>query len=172
MPLLLAAITLHLFCVEEEPLSYLTPQEYLFHRSPMLLIEQVNEVTTESVSCSVALNSPLLNSFLEPQGLPSYIGIELMAQTVGIWSGYHDKCARRDAAKGGLILSVRAYVASAAFFPLGSTVPLDITMSMLMQERNYASFEGSITQGTTTLATGRLSLCQFDADLERKLGFN
>lgn len=153
-------------------MSYLSPQKYLFHRSPMLLIEQVNEITAESVSCSVALDSSLLQPFLTPQGLPSYIGIELMAQTVGIWSGYHDKCAGRAAAHGGLILSVRAYVASAAFFHLDNPAPLAITLSMLMQERNYASFEGSITQGSNTLATGRLSLCQFDADLERKLGLN
>ena len=135
---------------------YLSPQDYLFHRSPMLLLEQVVAITPESVTCSVALNSPQLAPFLEPQGLPAYFGIELMAQTVGIWSGYQDKCAGRAAAQGGLILSVRAFEA----------------MQKLMQDRNYASFEGSISQNEHTVATGRLSLCQLDAELEHQLGFN
>ena len=142
---------------------YLSPQDYLFHRSPMLLIEQVIAIKPESVTCSVALNSSQLTPFLEPPGLPAYFGIELMAQTVGIWSGYQDKCAGRAAAQGGLILSVRA-------FP--QDVPLIITMQKLMQDRNYASFEGSISQNEHTVATGRLSLCQLDAELEHQLGFN
>ena len=41
-----------------------------------------------------------------------------------------------------------------------------------MQDRNYASFEGSISQNEHTVATGRLSLCQLDAELEHQLGFN
>ena len=161
---------------------YLRPQDYLFHRSPMLLIEHIIEITAESVTCSVSLNSPLLTPFLEPQGLPSYFGIELMAQTVGIWSGYQDKCAGRAAAQGGLILSVRAFDSHQAYLTGPQDVPLIITMQMLMQDRNYASFEGTISQNQSTpnevtpnavtLASGRLSLCQLDDVLEQKLGFS
>lgn len=156
---------------------YLSPQDYLFHRSPMLLIEHIETITPESVTCSISLNSPLLAPFLEPKGLPSYFGIELMAQTVGIWSGYQDKCAGREAAKGGLILSVRAFEAQQDYITCPHDVPLIITMNMLMQDRNYASFEGTISQSKSTtndgiLATGRLSLCQLDAELEQRLGFS
>ncbi len=151
---------------------YLSPQDYLFHRSPMLLLEQVVAIAPESVTCSVALNSPQLAPFLEPQGLPAYFGIELMAQTVGIWSGYQDKCAGRAAAQGGLILSVRAFEAQQPYISGPQDVPLIITMQKLMQDRNYASFEGSISQNEHTVATGRLSLCQLDAELEHQLGFS
>ena len=135
---------------------YLSPQDYLFHRSPMLLLEQVvaitpESVTPESVTCSVALNSPQLAPFLELQGLPAYFGIELMAQTVGIWSGYQDKCAGRAAAQGGLILSVRAFEAQQPYISGPQDVPLIITMQKLMQDRNYASFEGSISDARSQL---------------------
>lgn len=151
---------------------YLSPQDYLFHRSPMLLIEHIETIAPESVTCSVALNSAQLAPFLEPQGLPAYFGIELMAQTVGIWSGYQDKCAGRAAAQGGLILSVRAFEAQQPYILGPQDVPLIITMQKLMQDRNYASFEGSISQNEHTVATGRLSLCQLDAELEHQLGFS
>ena len=151
---------------------YLSPQDYLFHRSPMLLIANILDIGPESVSCSVELGSPLLAPFLEPKGLPAYFGIELMAQTVGIWSGYQDKCAGRAAAQGGLILSVRAFEAQQPYISGPQDVPLIITMQKLMQDRNYASFEGSISQNEHTVATGRLSLCQLDAELEQKLGFS
>lgn len=149
---------------------YERPQDYLFHRSPMLLLENVREVSANAVTCTVALNSPLLAPFKEPQGLPSYFGIELMAQTVGIWSGYHDKCSGRAAASGGLILSVRAFSAQSPF--LTGSAELIITMQQLLQDGSYASFEGTITHAGQEWARGRLSLCQLDPELEHKLGLS
>ena len=151
--------------------QFLRPEDYLFHRSPMLLIEQVNAIGAESVCCSTDLDSPLLQPFSVDHQLPAYFGIELMAQTVGVWAGHQDLQAGRAQAQGGLILSVRAYQPSAPQFKVVPG-PLTITMQMLMQNDNFASFEGSIQHGNQTLATGRLSLCQLNDQLAHELGLS
>ena len=67
---------------------------------------------------------------------------------------------------------MRAFEAQQSYISGPQDVPLIITMQKLMQDRNYASFEGSISQNEHIVATGRLSLCQLDAELEHQLGFS
>lgn len=151
--------------------QFLRPEDYLFHRSPMLLIERIHDISAESVCCSTDLDSPLLQPFSVDHQLPAYFGIELMAQTVGVWAGHQDLQAGRDKAQGGLILSVRSYQPAHPSFQVAPG-PLNITMQMLMQNDNFASFEGSIQHGGQTLATGRLSLCQLNDQLAHELGLS
>lgn len=70
---------------------YLSPGEYLPHDAPMLLLEEVVRVGEDTAVCCVTVASGgVLAPFLDPQGnLPGWFALELMAQTVGVWSGWH-----------------------------------------------------------------------------------
>lgn len=72
-------------------MSYLLPVDYLPHDAPMLLLETVEQVTDESAVCRVTVNhTGVLAPFLNADGaLPGWYALELMAQTVGVWSGWH-----------------------------------------------------------------------------------
>ena len=68
---------------------YLTPSEYLPHDAPMMLLEEVIDVTDSSTHCRVSVtHDSVLAPFIDAQGnLPGWFALELMAQTVGVWSG-------------------------------------------------------------------------------------
>lgn len=70
---------------------YLSPGDYLPHDAPMLLLEEVVNVTDETATCRVTVSPhSVLAPFLDAEGnLPGWFALELMAQTVGVWSGWH-----------------------------------------------------------------------------------
>lgn len=135
------------------------PADYLPHRPPLLILERIVDIAAESVTCEVSTAGNCLKPFLNADGtLPSWYGVELMAQTVGVWAGRRDRDAGRDTPQVGLILSVRGYSSAAETFPCDST--LRITMHLLMQEGLLASFEGTISIHDLPVAEGRLSLAE------------
>lgn len=72
---------------------YHTAEYYLPHASPMVLLERVLEVGEEHAQCAVTVSPDgVLAPFLDAQGaLPGWYGIELMAQAIGVWSGWHGR---------------------------------------------------------------------------------
>ena len=57
----------------------------------MMLLERVERVTDSSAVCSVTVDGHgVLAPFLNVDGdLPGWFALELMAQTVGVWSEWH-----------------------------------------------------------------------------------
>lgn len=141
-------------------MSYLSPKDYLPHDAPMLLLESVENVSPESALCRVTVdNHGVLAPFLNAAGdLPGWYALELMAQTVGVWSGWHRQQQAQSAITLGMVLGARELVCAAGQFPAGSV--LTITVTLLMQDERFGSFDCAITGGDTTLATGRVNTFQ------------
>lgn len=70
-------------------MNYQTLDQYLPHKAPMILLDQVAEVTEQYSICeSIVGESGVLAPFLTADGnLPSWYFVELMAQTIGVWNG-------------------------------------------------------------------------------------
>ena len=143
---------------------YLSPGEYLPHDAPMLLLEDVECVTDESAACRVTVApGGVLAPFLDPQGnLPGWFALELMAQTVGVWSGWHRHQQGQDHIALGMVLGARELVCASGRFAAGLT--LDITVKLLMQDERFGSFECAISANEETLATGRVNTFQPSAE--------
>ncbi|WP_449554958.1 ApeP family dehydratase [Lelliottia amnigena] len=141
-------------------MSYLLPVEYLPHDAPMLLLETVESVTDESAVCHVAVSSKgVLAPFLNSDGeLPGWYALELMAQTVGVWSGWHRHQQGQSSIALGMVLGARELVCADGHFAAGET--LTITVKLLMQDERFGSFECTITANDCTLATGRVNTFQ------------
>ncbi|MDU4842855.1 MAG: 3-hydroxy-fatty acyl-ACP dehydratase [Leclercia adecarboxylata] len=141
-------------------MSYLSPTEYLPHDAPMLLLESVNSVTAESAVCRVTVSPQgVLAPFLNTAGdLPGWYALELMAQTVGIWSGWHRQQKGQESISLGMVLGARELVCAAGCFPASSL--LTITVTLLMQDERFSSFECAILTDEETLATGRVNTFQ------------
>ena len=141
-------------------MSYLSPTEYLPHDAPMLLLESVHSVTAESAVCRVTVSPQgVLAPFLNTAGdLPGWYALELMAQTVGIWSGWHRQQKGQESISLGMVLGARELVCAAGCFPASSL--LTITVTLLMQDERFSSFECAITADNVTLATGRVNTFQ------------
>ncbi|HAT1681612.1 TPA: 3-hydroxy-fatty acyl-ACP dehydratase [Klebsiella oxytoca] len=143
---------------------YLSPGEYLPHDAPMLFLEEVVNVNDETAVCHVTIASNgVLGPFLDPQGnLPGWFALELMAQTVGVWSGWHRHQQGQGAISLGMVLGARALTCVAGSLPAGKTV--SISVKLLMQDERFGSFECAISAEGETLATGRVNTFQPTAE--------
>lgn len=139
------------------------PQAYLPHRPPMVLLDQVLSADDSSAAAAVSLSSPRLQPFLQPDGtLPGWFGLEIMAQTVGIWAGMVRRHEGLPPPAVGFILSCRAFHCAGPDIPAGCTLQCEVRL--LMQDGNFASFDCTLQQNGREFAQGRLSLFQAEQD--------
>ena len=148
---------------------YLPAKDYLPHAAPMVLIEEVIDVGEKSAHCRVKVaKTGVLAPFLTPTGaLPAWFAIELMAQTVGVWSGWHGK-QQGGEPQLGMLLGGRGLKCAVAEFAAGSL--LDIRVEMMLRDEKLANFECAITLADSEdgqhqeIAHARLNTYQPDAD--------
>ena len=138
----------------------LNARDYLPHQTPMILVDRVIAVDDESVHCQVSTAPDgVLAPFLNAQGeLPAWFGVEIMAQTVGVWSGWHARRAGAQKIQPGMLLGGRNWRATTAAFP--AAITLDIRLRLLMRDDRMGSFEGDIRYKDRLLASGRLTTYQ------------
>jgi predicted hotdog family 3-hydroxylacyl-ACP dehydratase len=131
--------------------------EFVLHREPMLLLDRLIDIGPDFAVCEwkvcdkVALIVPGV-------GVPSYAGVEYMAQCVAVHAG---ACA---SARGlptrlGFLLGTRHYRATIRYFELGITYQATCR-ELIRSDQGMASFECSILLDDRILAEGRLAVLQ------------
>ena len=140
--------------------EYIPAAHYLPHQPPMVLIERVLHVDAESVCCQVTVSTEgPLAPFLNSDGqLPAWFGVEIMAQTIGVWSGWQGKQTDQSEPKPGMLLGGRGYRAVQPVFP--ANAQLNVTLRLLMRDEKLGCFEGEIMHDGEVLASGRLNTYQ------------
>lgn len=134
------------------PLAQLLP-----HEAPMILIDELISVDVENVHCQVTIRSDNLFFDKHTHAVAAYVGIELMAQTIASWAGYH-AWQQGKPTPMGFLLGCRRYHSEWAQFKQG--VVLDIHAERLMQDNNMVVFSCKITHQQQTIAS-----CQLNAYL-------
>ncbi|MDR8269420.1 3-hydroxy-fatty acyl-ACP dehydratase, partial [Acinetobacter baumannii] len=78
-------------------------------------LEEVEAVTADTATCRVAVSpGSVLAPFLDTNGdLPGWFALELMAQTVGVWSGWHRQQQGQTSLALGMVLGARELVCAA-----------------------------------------------------------
>lgn len=82
------------------------------HASPMVLIDSLVAHDTTSVIASLTIQKD--SPFFEINGVPSYISIEYMAQTIALWKGLSIDLTNEPSI--GFLLGTRKLVLNRAFF--------------------------------------------------------
>lgn len=105
--------------------------QVLPHKSPMILIDSINQYDVDSCRCTVTItaNSPFYN--VERKAVPSYIGNEYMAQAIAAFAGAH-ALDNQDDVQIGFLLGSRKYKTMRSHFELDET--LTITIKELYRE--------------------------------------
>lgn len=150
--------------------DYACAERYLPHQTPMVLVEEVVAIGEDSAHCRVSVSGTgVLAPFLDAEGnLPAWFGIEIIAQTVGVWSGWYQRQIQDVKPEPGMLLGGRGYRCQQACFPAGSL--LDIRIKLLMRDEKIGSFEGDISIAGESFASGRLNTYQPDkAELQQLL---
>lgn len=142
--------------------DYSPPQRYLPHEAPMCLLEKVVEVTESGAHCQVKVSSAgVLAPFLSDDGsLPGWFAIEIIAQTVGVWSGWHTVSAGEESVGVGMLLGGRGLRCADGKFAAGTL--LDCKVTLLMRDDKIGSFEGEILADNRVVASGRVNTYQPD----------
>ncbi len=132
---------------------------YLPHDAPMVLLDRVCAIGADYARCRVTVDDGgALRPFLNSDGdLPGWYALEMMAQTVGVWSGWHGR-QRGEPPRTGLLLGARALNCAQPVFSAGSE--LDISITLLLQDQYIGSFDCVICRAGETVATGRLTTYQ------------
>ena len=135
----------------EGPISNLVP-----HRGPMLLIDRLLEDTSELVRVEAIVKPDQL--FLTPEGLPAWVGIELMAQTVASWAGLR-ALEKHEPVKLGFLLGTRRYECSRPFFSVGSRLEIE-AREELVADNGLAVFACRLMLEGELIATAQLNAFQ------------
>lgn len=141
-------------------MNYAEPASYLPHTAPMVLLERVIAVEAESAHCEVKVTPDgVLGRFLNKDNhLPTWYAIELLAQTIGVWFGWHQQQNQQVQPEIGLLLGGRGIKCTSPVFPAGST--LSVIIRLQLKDDNMGSFEGEIYIGDQLVAEGRLTTYQ------------
>lgn len=154
--------------------EYFEPEHYLPHRKPMCVLTRVINVAETSVEAEADLDADgVFAAHWRPDGeLPEAFFLEVMAQTIGIWSHtYSDRTTIPDGdreADVGLLLSVRSIRIERCVHQ--GEEPLRCVMEKMMLDDRLAVFDGRVTCGGEVVASGRLTVFQpLESEIDRLL---
>lgn len=91
--------------------------DFILHRPPMLLIDELIDFGTDYAVARLRIRPELM--FYEAQGLPTWVGIEIMAQTVSLFAGVQGHL-RQQPPKIGYLLGTRKLTLPHSHFALNS----------------------------------------------------
>ena len=129
-------------------------ENYVPHRGAMLLLEKLLSADAESAVAQVTV--PRDGLFLQDAGMPAWVGLEYMAQTVAAWAGWQSVQAG-GAVKLGFLLGTRKYQCAQSFFAPGSVLRVSVRCE-LIGENGLGMFDCQIHAQDAEVATARISV--------------
>lgn len=140
-----------------QSLSELPPMESLVpHRGAMLLVDRAIEADDEHAVAEVVV--PPDGLFARDGRVPAWVGLEYMAQTIGVWAGTRAKAAGRDV-DIGFLLGTRRYTCSVSEFPAGTKLRMEVRCE-LIAANGLGHFDCRLLQDGIEVATAQLSVFQ------------
>lgn len=137
----------------------MTPHDCLPHREPMLLLSSILAHDERRLVCEVNIGHDTL--FLEPEGVPTFVGLEYMAQACGAYAGAIGR-ASGEPVRIGYLLGTRDFTAKVAYFRRGQR--LTVTATRLYSDEGMASFDCRIEIAGECVVTARLAVFQPSED--------
>lgn len=129
--------------------------ELIPHAGDVILLDEVVHFDAESLRAraTVRAHSPF---HTEDNTLPSWVGLEFMAQAVAAWAGCQARVAD-NAVTLGFLLGTRRYECNISHFPQGMSLIVDVACS-LQDASGMGVFECHISSSNVVLATARLNV--------------
>ncbi|WP_083384777.1 ApeP family dehydratase [Cupriavidus sp. USMAHM13] len=132
--------------------------EVVPHAGAMLLIDALLHAGEDDAVARATVRATQL--FVDEAGMPAWVGVEYMAQTIAAWAGMRDRRAGR--APGiGFLLGTRRYECAQPSFAVGSELTIRVR-SELAGDNGLGMFACTIEQDGRMLAQANLSVYQPD----------
>lgn len=120
--------------------AFLPIENYVPHRGVMLLLDRLLQADAEAAVAQVTV--PHDGLFLQDAGMPAWVGVEYMAQTVAAWAGWRAVQAQQPV-KLGFLLGTRKYQAHCSHFAAGAVLHVQVRCE-LMGENGLGMFDCQI----------------------------
>ncbi|MDO8861129.1 hypothetical protein Q6D67_05380 [Haliea sp. E1-2-M8] len=135
-------------CPKALPIRDLLP-----HDHPMILLDRVDSCREHGLTACVYIGADSL--FVQPQGVPSWVGLEYMGQAIAAHAGV---CARRDGhpVRIGFLVSTRRYDPACSYFPIGATLHIAVD-AVTYNSTGLQVFECTIS-GPDVIVTANLNV--------------
>lgn len=124
------------------------------HRGTMRLVDRLVEWDEDGVV--VELRVPDEGPFSHGEGVPAWVGVEYMAQTIAAWAGCHARAAGREPSIG-FLLGTRRYESSTSWFRAGAVLRVEATRELL-GDNGLGMFSCRILGDGEELATANVSV--------------
>ena len=138
-------------------LAGMPASEFVLHRKPMLLLDRLIDIEPGYVLCDWKVLES--NEFFAPgYGVPAYIGVEYMAQSIAVYAG---ACARVHGLFPplGFLLGTRHYQTTIQYFELDVTYRV-VCRELIRDANGMGSYECRIMHHDMNVAEGRLTVLE------------
>lgn len=102
--------------------------QYIPHEQPMVFIDHIVEANEGYAVAELTITPELM--FCESDGLPTWVTIEIMAQTISAYSGWRGQQLQQ-APKVGFLLGTRKLQLPFAYFKIGQLLKIRVEQQYL-----------------------------------------
>lgn len=124
---------------------------YIPHKKTMALIENIYSFEKDNFEIGLEITEKSL--LVSKEGVPSYFGVEFMAQSIAAYNTYFLEESKRS--KIGFMVSIRGYKATIANFPIGSSLRIHVSPVLIVS--NSGTFNCKIFCNGNEAASGRIT---------------
>lgn len=123
------------------------------HRAPMILLSRAVDYSDDFAQAEVLITEQ--SAFFDAAlgGVPTWVGMEYMAQNIGVWAG-HQQLSNNKPVQAGFLLGCRSYSCNSAVFPINSTLQLS-AKPVYTDDTGLGAFDCEI-RGDNILATAQI----------------
>lgn len=158
MPVSFLAVETPLTMINETALPIHNVADYLPHSAPMIFIDKIIEYQSDTLLSEINITpqSPYFDDALA--GVPNYVGIEYMAQSIAALAGIEAK-ERNDIIRIGFLLGSRKLQLHVPHYKLGGTYHTRVSR-LYQEDTGLAVFECQILEQDNIIAQANVNVFQ------------
>ncbi len=131
-------------------------EQLLPHDAPMILIDDALDASDNHLTAQVTICADSLFYNEQQQAIPSWVGMEMMAQTIAAYAGFQ-ALQKNETVKVGFLLGTRKYQCSQPCFAKGESY--QVRVEKLYQEDNgLGSFKCTMHHNAELVASSNINV--------------
>ena len=141
--------------IESERVEALIP-----HSPPMVLVDRIISVNEQSLLAEIDIEENCKFYDQANRGVPSWVGVEYMAQVIAAFAGVKAK-SENEPIKLGFLLGTRKFLMPKPFLDAGKTYQIAVN-ELYLDDTGLASFDCQISCQDEVYATAKLNVFETD----------
>ena len=137
-----------------------TVEELVPHSPPMVLIDKILDFDQNSLRAEISIKENCKFYDENIQGVPSWVGMEYMAQAIAAMAGIQAK-SNNESIKLGFLLGTRRYNIFHQVFEEGETYYIQVEQ-LYLDDSGLASFDCQISDHNKLIVKARLNVFETD----------